>query len=159
MCSQRILQINEINYINKSITIIRKSISKSTIIYITKTPANTTAATDPASAKRFETAPFSGVVGASDGGAEIDDGEFAGASNVAGDGDGGEFTVVGEGAEACGEGTETGGFAAGDGTAEVGDVAAGGDFLGESAGDDAGDCAIVEPTNIAAISKRIAVLE
>jgi hypothetical protein len=62
-----------------------------------------------------------------------------------------------------GEGTETGGFAAGDGAREVGDLAGGevvgGDFVGEDAGEDAGDCAIVEHTNIAASSTRIAATE
>jgi len=60
-------------------------------------PANTATARDPTIANRFETAPFTAGPGASIGGAEIDEGEFAGASKNAGGGEGGEFTVGKEG--------------------------------------------------------------
>jgi hypothetical protein len=54
-------------------------------------------ARDPATANRFETAPFTAAPGASTGGAEIDEGEFTRAPENAGGGEGGEFTVRKEG--------------------------------------------------------------
>lgn len=68
-------------------------------LQIIKNPADTARATDPTNARRFETAPLSAGPGASDGG-EIEEGGLAGASEDAGDSDGGELTAVGDGAAA-----------------------------------------------------------
>jgi hypothetical protein len=54
-------------------------------------PVSTATTRDPATANRFETTPFTAGPVASTGGAEIDEGEFAGG------GEGGEFTVGKEG--------------------------------------------------------------
>lgn len=101
--------------------------------------------TDPTAANPFETAAFSDGAGASDGGEEIDDGEDAG-TEVGGDG--GELTTEdeGEGAAAGGDMDEEG-----EGVAVFGGAAA-------NSGDDAGDCATAEKTNIAT-SRRSRVEE
>lgn len=83
--------MNKINYIKKYLRIHKPDCKM--LIQKTKTPTNAATATDPATAKRFETAPFAAGPGASAGGEEIDEGGFAGASEEAGVGDGGELSV------------------------------------------------------------------
>ena len=83
--------MNKINYIKKYLRIHKPDCKM--LIQKTKTPTSATTARDPATAKRFETAPFTAGPGAPVGGPEIDEGEFAGASEDAGGGDGGELTV------------------------------------------------------------------
>ncbi|KOM53958.1 hypothetical protein LR48_Vigan09g261700 [Vigna angularis] len=103
---------------------------------MTNKAATKTTTTDPAAEKPYETAAFSEGEGASDGGAEIDDGgtEEEGEDADDGEGDGGELTAE-----------------SGDGETVSGDLD--GETAGEVAaafGDDAGDCATAEKTNIAA---------
>lgn len=99
---------------------------------MTKKAATKPTTTDPAAEKPYETAAFSEGEGASDGGAEIDDGEKEGEGEDADDGggDGGELTAE------SGDGETVGGETAGGVTAAY--------------GDDAGDCATAEKSNIAA---------
>jgi len=109
---------------------------------MTNTAVTRPTTTDPAAANPYETAAFADGAGASDGGAEIDDGEAEGEGEDADDGggDGGEVTAgAGDGETLCGGlyGETAGGVAA-------------------ALGDDAGDCATAEKTNIAA-SRRMRV--
>lgn len=102
-----------------------------------KTTATTATATDPATVNVFATAPFSAGPGAREGGIEIDEvGEGAlageGEAEVEGGGEGGEWTVAGDGADFGadvfdGDGAETGRLTRGDGE-----------------GPGVGDCAITE---------------
>lgn len=128
----------------------RKKPKSHSILNISKTAAKITAA-DPATLNLFKTAPLASGAGASDGGKEIEDGEVAGApagdSEVDGGGDGGDLTVAGEG-----EGPlVTEGEVSGDGENAFGGVAAD-EPVGEEAGVDAGDWAIVKLTKSAATS-------
>ncbi|WVY93963.1 hypothetical protein V8G54_033051 [Vigna mungo] len=106
------------------------------VFQTTKKAATKPTTTDPAVEKPYETAAFSEGEGASDGGAEIDDGETEGEGEDADDGggDGGELTAE------SGDGETVGGEMDGE---TAGGVAA-------AFGDDAGDCATAEKTNIAA---------
>jgi hypothetical protein len=60
-------------------------------------PASIAIAINLATSNWFETTPFTAGPGASTGGVEIDEGEFARAPENAGGGEGGEFTVGKEG--------------------------------------------------------------
>lgn len=77
---------------------------------------------------------------------------------VSGGGEGGEVVVTGDGASALGvgvvkgEGADAGGFT----VLGAGEEAFGGDLEGEVAGEEAGDCAIVELTrNVISIKKTM----
>lgn len=88
---------------------------------MTKAAAKRPTATEPAKANPLEAALFSAGSGASEGGREIDGGGLRTGESAIGEGDGGELTVTGAGADAGvlvlseGAGTETGGSTAGDG--------------------------------------------
>lgn len=70
-------------------------IQSNAALYMAKTAAKRTSATDPATAKLFETAPFWDGEGASVGGEEIDEGLGEGDGETDdGGGDGGELTLV-----------------------------------------------------------------
>ncbi|XWS63119.1 hypothetical protein CRYUN_Cryun06bG0069000 [Craigia yunnanensis] len=116
---------------------------------------------DPKPANLLKTAPFCDGSGVTDGGMEIEDGGFAGASvedfggmlTVAGDGEATGGVVIGYGAE-------TGGSYAGDGEEETG-AKTGGEVDGSNEvgeGEDAGDRAIVE-TNKDISRKKQRMLE
>ncbi|KAF5731927.1 hypothetical protein HS088_TW18G00614 [Tripterygium wilfordii] len=131
--------------------------------YMTKTEARTPKATDPATANLFDTAAFSAGAGASDGVSEIDGG-------VAGVEEGGEFTVVGDGADVGGvlegAGADAGGVVTGEGDGEVvvgvgvgAGARTGRGAWGEGDGDVVGDCAMVEPNNKANSVNKTTPLE
>ncbi|KAH0977050.1 hypothetical protein GBA52_026769 [Prunus armeniaca] len=121
--------------------------------------AKTPTANDPTKENLFKTAPLD--VGASAGDPETEEGgEVAGDSGEDDGGEGGESATgdvegaaeggvpEGEGEVLKGEGEEAGGVLKGEG-AEAGDLA----------GEDAGDCALVEATKRAAISTKTTALD
>ncbi|KAL6269742.1 hypothetical protein ACE6H2_026653 [Prunus campanulata] len=121
--------------------------------------AKTPTATEPARENLFKTAPLG--AGASVGDPETEEGgEVAGDS---GEDDGGEG---GESATGDVEGAAEGGVPEGEGEVLKGEGAAAGGVLkgegaksGDLAGEDAGDCALVEATKRAAISTKMTALD
>jgi len=130
----------------------------------TKTAAKTPTATDPPRANLFKTAPLAGA-GATAGEPIVEVGTSpVEGTGVTGRGEGGEVVVVGDGAFAAGggasngDGADAGGFTVVGAGAEAfdGGVETGGDLVGEDAGEDEGDCAIVEATkNVISIKKAM----
>ncbi|CAB4289692.1 unnamed protein product [Prunus armeniaca] len=123
--------------------------------------AKTPTATDPARENLFKTAPL--VVGASTGDPE-DVGEVAGDSGEDDGGEGGE-SVTGdlegavEGGVPEGEGEAAGGVLKGEGAAAGGVLKGEGAEAGDLAGEDAGDCALVEANKRVAISTKTTALD
>ncbi|PQQ09751.1 glycine-rich protein 1-like [Prunus yedoensis var. nudiflora] len=112
--------------------------------------AKTPTATDPARENLLKTAPLG--VGASTGDPE-DVGEVAGDSGEDDGGEGGE-SVTGDL-----EGAVEGGVPEGEGEAAGGVLKGEGAEAGDLAGEDAGDCALVEANKRAAISTKTTALD
>ncbi|KAI5313607.1 hypothetical protein L3X38_042783 [Prunus dulcis] len=131
-----------------------------------KTPT----ATEPARENLFKTTPLG--AGASVGDPETEEGgEGAGDSGEDDGGEGGESTTggvegaaeggvpEGEGEVLNGEGEAAGGVLKGEGAAAGGVLKGEGAEAGDLAGEDAGDCALVEATKRAAISTKTTALD
>ncbi|KAH0976990.1 hypothetical protein GBA52_026709 [Prunus armeniaca] len=132
--------------------------------------AKTPTANDPTKENLFKTAPLD--VGASAGDPETEEGgEVAGDSGEDDGGEGGESATgdvegaaeggvpEGEGEVLNGEGEEAGGVLKGEGAAAGGVLKGEGAEAGDLAGEDAGDCALVEATKRAAISTKTTALD
>ncbi|CAL9021302.1 unnamed protein product [Prunus brigantina] len=139
--------------------------------------AKTPTATDPTKENLFKTAPLD--AGASAGDPETGEGgEVAGDSGEDDGGEGGESAtgdvegaaeggvpegegeaLKGEGEALKGEGEAAGGVLKGEGAAAGGVLKGEGAEAGDLAGEDAGDCALVEATKRAAISTKTTALD
>ncbi|CAL9021300.1 unnamed protein product [Prunus brigantina] len=125
--------------------------------------AKTPTATDPTKENLFKTAPLG--AGASVGDPETEEGgEVAGDSGEDNGGEGGESVTgdvegAAEGGVPKGEGEAAGGVLKGEGAAVGGVLKGEGAEAGDLAGEDAGDCALVEATKRAAISTKTTALD